>query len=64
MLREDYEITMPLNYSIISMMPSVFIKVKKQYFINFVKERALFIFKANLVTLHPDWTLRKHFVRN
>ena len=64
MLREDFEMTDPLNYSIISVMPCVFYKINKRHFLNFVKERALFIFKANLVTLHPDWILRKCFISN
>jgi hypothetical protein len=64
MHREDYELTEKLNYSIITMMPCVLVKVNKQHFINFVKERALFVFKANMVTLHPDWILRKYYVRN
>lgn len=45
-------------------MPCEIYKIKKRYFINFVKDRALLTFKSNLVTLHPDWVLRKCYVNN
>eukprot|EP00347_Sterkiella_histriomuscorum_P001579 403371486 len=64
MLREDFDMNDPLNYSIISEMPTDLIKVKKRYFQSFVKERALISYKNNLATLYPDWTLRKYYIRN
>ena len=62
MLREDYGINEALNYSVMSVMPCEILKIKKRYFTSFVQERALITYKSNLITLYPDWTMRKHYI--
>ncbi|CDW79643.1 UNKNOWN [Stylonychia lemnae] len=64
MLREDFDMNDALNYSVMSVMPCEMLKIKKRYFLCFVQERALMTYKSNLVTIYPDWTLRKHYLQN
>ncbi len=64
MMREDFDFESALNYSVISVMPSELYQVQKRYFLNFVKERSMNIFKQNLISFLPDWVYRKCFVNN
>lgn len=64
MLRQDFDIFDPLNYSAVAIMPCELFSISKRNFANFVRERAHVTFKANLVTLHPDWVLRRCFIHN
>jgi hypothetical protein len=64
MLRENYEITDKLNYSAITLIPCEIYSISKKNFKNFIKDRIITGFKANLITIHPDWVLRKYFIHN
>jgi hypothetical protein len=64
MLRDDFPLTDPLNYSVLTVIPSELYSISKTNFTSFVKDRALLIYQANLITLHPDWILRKAYVNN
>lgn len=64
MLREDYDITDRLNYSAVTILPCEIYSISKRNFVNFVRDRILTSYKANIITLHPDWVLRKAFINN
>lgn len=64
MLREDFDISDKLNYSALTLMPSEIFSISKRNFMNFVRERILVSYKANLVTMHPDWVMRRCFINN
>lgn len=64
MIRKDFNVDSALNYSVISIMPSEIYKIKKSFFFTFVKERTLTNYKAGLVTLNPDWVIRKCYIKN
>ena len=64
MIRTDFDLDAPLNYSIISVMPSEVYKIKKQFFLNFIKDRTLLNYKSSLATLNPDWIIRKCYIKN
>lgn len=64
MLRDDFDIHDKLNYSVISVIPTEIYCISKSNFLSFVREPTLSIYKSNLITLHPDWVLRKSYVNN
>ncbi len=64
MLREDFEMTEPLNYCAVAVMPCELLVVSKAVFSTFVRDRALNVFKSNLITIHPDWVLRRSYINN
>jgi hypothetical protein len=64
MLRDDFPLIDPLNYSVLTVIPTELYSISKTNFSSFVKDRALLIYQANLITLHPDWVLRKAYVNN
>ena len=63
-LRDNFDIYDKLNYSVISMIPTEVYYISKENFLSFVKEPTLSIYNANLITLHPDWVLRKCYINN
>ena len=46
------------------MIPTEIYYISKENFLSFVKEPTLSIYNANLITLHPDWVLRKCYINN
>ena len=64
MLRDNFDIYDKLNYSVISMIPTELYFISKSNFLSFIKEPTLSIYNANLITLHPDWVLRKCYINN
>lgn len=64
MLRDDFDIHDKLNYSVISMIPTELYYLSKNNFLSFVKEPTISLYKSNLITLHPDWVLRKCYINN
>ena len=64
MLREDFDINDRLNYSVVTLMPCEVLVISKRNFLSFVKDRVLSVYKSNLITLHPDWVLRKSYINN
>jgi hypothetical protein len=64
MLRDDFDISDPLNYSVIAQIPTELLVIAKSNFLNFIREPTLSVYKSNLITLHPDWVLRKCYINN
>jgi hypothetical protein len=46
------------------MIPCELYSLSKSNFLNFVRDRAYSVYHGNMITLHPDWVLRKCFVNN
>jgi hypothetical protein len=64
MLRQDSDMNDKSNYSVITMMPSQIYVISKAKFLTFVTDRALKTYQSTMLTMVPDWNLRKQYVQN